>query len=246
MAKQSSDTAPDSNVSSELWAEALANFTLDTSLIQRGQGIVKRARARRKKNQAKYAEQGIPSVMVAQLAAEADMSEIERINLYAIEQVGRRALDLWSAETPEDFQRIIDRAAATLPATGAGADTRAAVNARVNGFNGTFHGQQTRDDNPHDPGTRQYVEWDKGCSEALTEMAEIEAFFSIEPATEPTTILERDEAAYRAPKPRGRPRKQASTSSVEDAPAVTTEELDQAPPSDTMFGDMPTVPGLPN
>jgi dsDNA-binding SOS-regulon protein len=216
------------NVSSELWAEASGVFVLDTNLIDRAKHILKRARDRRKKNQARYSEQGIPANMIAKFYDEADLSEVERTATYALEQIGRRALGLFAAESPEDFNYIMERASATERASAEGEDIKRDAAAEVDGFNGTFHGGQTRDDNPHPAGSRQYVAWDRGCKAAMQEMEDIERFFAIEPTKE-GTILERDETAYRQGTQKRASRKQA-------APA--------GEPTAGVF-EMPDVPGLP-
>lgn len=240
MAKQ---PATESNVSSELWAEALAVYEADKHHEDQARGTTKR-------HQIAYESQGINPTMVRRLYKETQLSETERLELYATEQVARRALDLWNAETPEEFNRVMERAAATAPATGEGADKLAGVRSYNDGFNGARHGKQTQTDNPHVAGSALFVQWRAGCGDGLDYNAQIEAGTVPReaPAMEeaPTgTILDRDEAAYRAPqKAKGRPRKKAAAS--EDVPAVTNEELDQALSADSMFSEMPSVPGLPH
>lgn len=171
-----------SNVPSELWAEAMANYVTDTGLVDRAKAIVRRARDRRKKNQEKYAEEGIPADMIAKFYDEDQMDEGERIALYAMEQTGRRALDLWNAATPADFNRLMTRAAKTQPAWGDGSSLLDVARAKVAGFNGTMHGGQTDRDNPHAPGTEKHVAWAKGYADAMTEMGQVEKFLAGEPS----------------------------------------------------------------
>jgi len=228
-----------SNVSSELWAEAMGQFTMDTSLIDRASKIVKRARDRRKKNQARYAEAGVPAAMIAKLYGEDRMTESARISLYAIEQVGRRALDLWNAETPEDFNRIMERAAATEAAIGLGAEAREHARVYVYGFNAAMHGHQSKDDNPHAAGTRNHVTWLEGYGDASKEMAEMEEFLSPPSLTE---AVEREAGAMAAA---------TDTVAKTDAPAKrpSRKKAAAAPPAEEPAAgifEMPEMPGLPN
>lgn len=215
----------ETNVSSELWAEALAQYEEDKQMEDR-------ARGRTKRHQIAYESQGIVPSEIRRRYKEAQLSEEERIAQYAMEQISRRALGLFDAETPEDFNRIMERAADTPKATGEGADKLAGVRAYNDGFNGARQGKQTLDDNKHVYGTDLFTQWARGCRDGL-DYNELLETGGVPPEEQPEgTILERDEANYRKGTQKRAARKQAAPPPVEEPTAGVFE--------------MPDVPGLPN
>ena len=215
-------TATPSNVPSDLWAEALAVYTAD-------KGIIDRANGQLRKHQLYYEDQGCSAKQVRERYKEAQLTEEERIQLYADEQRSRRALDLWSAEKPEDFQALIERAAETEPASVAGMDKLAGARAYNDGFNGGAHGGLTQDDNKHIPGTVEFVQWSHGCADGM----DYAATFGVPGTPKTADVAPRESAEPEVPGSVTRTKR-----TRKQAESIPTE-----PTPESLFGDMP---GLPN
>jgi hypothetical protein len=223
---------------SELWAEALASFEADTGMMDRARGI-------RKKHQNYYEEMGIPADEVRRRYKEGKLSEGERMKLYADEQESRRALDLWTAESPADFDKLIERAAQTTAATGAGADKLAGARAYNDGFNSARKGGASVDDNPHTYGDPEHQQWALGCKDGIdyNENLAGHPLAGVEPSPREAAPME-EAPSNRAPAPKKSARKKSSSGAPAEDVAATAEETDTA--TDGLFSDMPTPPGLPN
>jgi hypothetical protein len=245
-----------SNVSSELWAEALAIYTSD-------KGVVDRANGQLRKHQLAYEGQGIDAKQIRERYKEAQLTEDERIQLYADEQISRRALDLWSAESPEDFEALIERAARTEPATGPGADKLAGARAYNDGFNGGAHGGLTPDNNPHQAGSEQHQQWAHGCTDGVDYAVTFGNGKTADVAPREAPVMEASGAAANgdaraaAPKKaRGRPPRKAPLELIQEnaeklgadpEPTIAEDvaaELDETP-ANGLFSEMPPVPGMP-
>lgn len=224
-----------SNRESDLYAEALRVFT-------ENKGAEDRARGNTKRNQLMYESQGVSATMIRSRYKEANMSQADREALYAEEVKSRRALNLWNAESPDDFERALERAVAMPPATTEALEALEGARAYNDGFNGGAHGGLTPDDNKHVPGTVQYQQWARGCLDGIDYKENFE-LPSAEPPAEPEPAPEQS-----APR-KARNRKAPAQAVADDVAAIVAEELDQSPddlPGDGMFSDMPAVPGLPN
>lgn len=250
MAKEQTEQ---SNASSEVWAEALAQYEADKGVLDRARGVIQ-------KHAKYYEDAGIPAKAIRARYAEAQLTDDERAQLYAEEQISRRALDLWNASSADDFNRLIERAAETMPAVGAGASKLDGVRAYNDGFNSARHGKATMDDNPKQPGTPEHQQWAHGCSDGIdynVNLAGNPMVRSADPAPRQASAMEEQGAAAeteRVPatkKKAGRPRKQSAI----DHLAVNAAKLngDHAPedevPAGGLFADdvseMPAVPGMP-
>ena len=240
MAKKS-EAPQRSNVSSEVWAEALAVYEADKALEDRARGVTK-------KHQLMFESQGIPTDVIRERYKESKLSEDERTAKFAIEQVSRRALDLWSASSPEDFERLIERASQTQPATGAGADKLAGARSYNDGFNSARHGGGTLNDNPCVPGTETHVQWARGCKDGIDYNEQLEGtpLTRETPAMGATNGDAREDAPKKA---RGRPRKAAGRSVWEDPKpnenTIPSDEGIAAPPASMFEDDLPAPPGMP-
>lgn len=207
-------TEPRNTFDAEKYAEALGVYESD-------KGVVDRANDLKRRHQ-NYFEQehGISAKEIRRRYAESKLTPAERADLYAEEQVGRRALDLWSAETGDDFDELMARATATPTASGEGADKLAAARSYNDAFNGAAHGDQTQADNPNDPGTQLHVQWSRGCADGLDYK---ETFLNGAPPR-----VDADQEPEAAPKKGGRPRKAAAEQPVEPLPAEPNI-FDEAP-----------------
>lgn len=158
MAKQPVET----NVDSNLWASAMKAYETDKGIVDRAQGQLR-------KHQLAYEKQGIPAATIRARYKERDMSDDERMKLYAEEAVSRRALALciWDAETEEEFTRMMERAAETPPADPEELDGISGAEAYNNGFYGGAHQALTADNNPHVAGTIQHQQWSRGCKDGI-------------------------------------------------------------------------------
>lgn len=242
-----SKQTPQTNVNSNLWAEALRTYTED-------KGAEDRARGTTKRHQIAFESQGITATTIRGRFKEANMTADERTALYAEEQVSRRALDLWSADSPEDFNRLMERAAKTEPATPEELGKLAGVRAYGDGFNGGAHGGLTADDNQHVPGSIEHQQWGRGVLDGI----DYEATFGGGTTTRQASAMREAEEGVQsdrteAPKKaRGRPRKQEAAVGPEpdaDLEQAVAAQLGEAPvevPAEGLFSDMPTPPGLPN
>jgi hypothetical protein len=206
----------ESNLAPETWAEALATYESDTTEIQRATEV-------RRRHQQFYAEQGIPATEVKKRYKESLMTEDARLELYAVEQVSRRALDLWSASSPEEFEQIMERAAATEAASGKVLDRLAGARAYSSAFAGARgeKSEQTPGDNPHAPGTEQHVQWAQGHRDGVDFNESFQAPKSND-----------------APKRQGRPKGSKNKPKVEASPESTPEPE----PAEDIFASMPELP----
>ena len=211
-----------SNVSADLWAEALAVYTAD-------KGVVDRANGQLRKHQLAYENQGIAAKQVRERYKEAQLTEEERLQLYADEHTSRRALDLWSAESPEDFEHLMERAASTEPATGQALDKLAAARAYNDGNNSARFGGSAAEDNPHTPGSSEHQQWALGWVDGVDEAVRTQVA-ALPPPVEPP----------QSPRRRGTPRKIGAAATAPPEPA---EE-----PANGLFPEtsvMPELPGVP-
>lgn len=211
---------PETNLSPETWAEALATYESDTVEIQWANEV-------RRRHQQFYAEQGIPATEVRKRYKESLMAEDARLELYAVEQVSRRALDLWSASSPEEFEQIMERAAATEAASGKVLDRLAGARAYSDGFNGARgeKSEQTPSDNPHPPGSEQHVQWARGHADGVD-------------FNESFSTPKRDEE----PKRQGRPKGSKNRPKVEGVVMTPTPEPKHHEPAEDIFASMPPLP----
>jgi len=209
---------PESNLSSETWAEALATYESDTVEIQRANEV-------RKRHQQFYTEQGIPATEVRKRYKESLMAEDARLELYAVEQISRRALDLWSASSPDDFDRIMERALVTEAASGKALDRLAGARAYSDGFNGarSEKSEQAPSDNPHPLGTEQHVQWARGHADGVD-------------FNESFQTPKRDEA----PKRQGRPK--GTKNKPKEASPESTPEPEHHEPAEDIFASIPALP----
>lgn len=149
-----------SNVNPDLWAEGLATYIKDKHCIDAARGIMQR-------HAKHYEDRGISWQEIKRRHKESQMTESERQELYAEELVSRRALDMMSASSPEDFDALMTRAALTEAAAGDGAQKLAEANAYNDGFNSARHGGAAVVDNPHFVGSMMFVEWARGCEDGI-------------------------------------------------------------------------------
>lgn len=211
-----------SNVPSNLIVEALAIYTAD-------KGVVDRANGSLRKHQLAYEKQGVPAANVRQLYKEAQLTEDERTALYAAEQVMRRAAGLWDAETPEDFERLMEQASRTEPASQQAFDKLDDVRAYSDGLNSGQKGGGKVIQNPKVPGTSEHQQWALGYADGVDE------------TTRAAAVEEKPE-----PKKKGRPKKATASELLEANAAKFEPEPEVDPPANSLFSDMPLVPGMPN
>lgn len=238
-------TTPQTNIDSNLWAEALRVFTED-------KGSEDRARGNTKRHQIAFESQGISAKTIRARYKESDMTTDERTALYAEEQISRRALDLWSSDSDEDFDRLIERATETQPADPEKLGALAGAHAYNDGFNGGAHGGLTSDDNKHVPGTAEHQQWARGVQDGI----DYKQTFGTPAERQAPAMQEADEGDHPAAretapkKARGRPRKAAATAEPDADLDQAIENQLAAPrpeaPADGLFSDMPSPPGLPN
>jgi hypothetical protein len=245
--KRNKDSEPTErgNIGSELWAKAMADLESYDLVIDNRKFELKTARDRRKVMLKGYAEQGIPTTHLLRRQEEALLSEDERHQLFAIEQVSRRALSLWDAETADDFEQLIERAARTEPATGEGWDKLEGVRAYNDGFNGGAHGSLTADDNPHRPSDLRHAQWARGVADGIDyahtfgdgsrPLAEVVPEARTAPPAPPASN------GAQTTRGRGRPPKAAP---VAETAAPASDTAPGLPPVDDF--DMPVPPGLPH
>jgi hypothetical protein len=216
--------APMTNVSSDVWADALATLERDNGEIDRRMDAVKTARKRRKENLKVFSERGIPTSVLLARYGETLMSEDERHQLFAMEAMSRRALDIWSAKTPEDFNRLLERAVSTQPAKFDSLEKIRGARAFNDGHNSARHGGFTEKDNPNAAGTIEHQQWAKGCRDAIREMTNKATAKKSDAPPSPSaeTIaddVEKELAEQQSrPSPRKPGRKQAAPVANDDAP----------------------------
>lgn len=215
------------NIDPNRVAEALAALTINRSTVGLKMNEVKKARQTMKRAE-EYFEQehGIDAKAIRARYEESKMTPRERERKYVTEQVTRRALSLWSAESEEDFEALMAAAVETQAASGDSAMKLDAAQARAAGLIAGMNGASPTTDNPHVPGSMQHQEWALGCADGVGEDRE----------TPPVPAA--------PPKPRGRPRKKSASELLAENAAKLGAEA--APP---LFGDaeeeMPAVGALP-
>lgn len=227
-------TRPETNVDSNLWAAAMRAYEEDKGLVDRAQGQLRR-------HQLAFEKQGIPAATIRSRYKERDMSDDERQQLYAEEVISRRALNLsvWTAEDAEDFDVLMERAAATQVADAEELDGLHGARAYNDGFNGGAHGGLTVDDNPHVPGSVTHQQWSRGCIDGIDYADNIGNNPSQREEPLPDTV---DALAPNlGKKPRGRPKK---ATAEPDAPVADPRTGSDADPEteglfDTISAPMP-------
>jgi hypothetical protein len=198
------------NIDPNKVAEALAMLAVDMQTVGRAMQGVKKARKAMKDHASYYEEQhGIDAEAIRERYKEMNMTARERERKYVVEQITRRAVNLWEAESPEDFEELMASAAAVAAASGESYDRLLGARARADGFNSGLNGGTALTDNPHTPGSLEHQEWAIGCADALGE----EALDSLD-----------QEEVQPAPQKRGRgrPRKQVASNG---AAAEQTDEV---------------------
>lgn len=204
----------------DLWAKAMADYEEDRGVVDRANGKL------RKRQKYWEDEHAISAKEVRRRYKERDLTESERLALYAAEQESRRALDLWSASTPEDFEALMERAASTPVSMGDASEKLAGARAYNDGFNSGAHGTLGSIDNPHLAGSLVHVQWQRGFVDGLDYK---ETFGGGDVASREDT----EDEPPAPPKRRGRPPKKAAPETAD-------------PPADGLFSDeMPAAPELP-
>lgn len=232
---------PDTNVNSNLWAQATRVYIEDSGVVDRAQGT-------RRKHQLAFEKMGINAKTVRDRVKELDLSSDERQAMFAEEQISRRALSLWDADSPEEFEQTLERASQTPAADIDALDAIAGERAYSDGFNGGAHGGQTVDDNKHVPGTLLHQRWAIGCEDGIEYMAKLDGT----PLARSSAPMEANGSADHAEreaapkKSRGRPRKTPMEHLEANAAKLNGDaEPPDAPPVESMFEDMPDAPGMP-
>lgn len=226
-------------------AEALAAFTTDIGVVGQKMNEVKKARKTTKDHQTYYEqEHGIPASAIRDRYEELQMSPRERERKYLMEQVTRRAVNLWDAESPEDFEELMAAAVQTEAATGDSARKLAGARAYTDGYNSGMNGGSAITDNPYVPGTFEHQQWSLGCADALGE----------EQREAPRMGGKRQETAGNAARPadapkRGRPRKKSASELLSENAEKLGGEADvpvrlfeDDPEAEV---DLPATPALP-
>lgn len=200
------DHEPMTNVDPERVAEALAVYTDDRRAVNAANG-------RTKKHQNYYEdEHGVDAKAIRERYRESQMTAAERQRKYATEQVTRRAVGLWDAETPEEFDELMTRAASVEAASGEGADKLRAARAYNDGFNSGLKGGLSISDNPQAVGTLEHQQWAIGCADGVDQKAGDERTpMSVQAAPEPPA------------KPRAARKKAAAPSSLFGEPEEMPE-----------------------
>lgn len=223
------------NIDPNRVAEALAALTGNMTVVGQKMNEVKKVRQKLKRDETYYEqEHGIDPKAIRDRYAELQMTPRERERKYVLEQITRRAVNLylWNADSEEDFEALMAAAAETQAASGDSAMKLAGARAYADGYNSGMNGGSPITDNKHEAGTYEHQMWSLGCADAIGEEDQAEA--PPMPAA--------------SPKPRGRPpgsrnRKTASELLAENAAKLGAEA---APP---LFGDaeeeMPAVGALP-
>lgn len=237
--------ASQTNIDSNLWAEALRVYTED-------KGAEDRARGNTKRHQIAFESQGISAKTIRARYKEKNMTSDELAALFVAEQISRRALDLWSPDESEEFNRAMERATETQPADPEKLGALAGAHAYNDGFNGGAHGGLISDDNKHVPGTAEHQQWTRGVRDGI----DYKQTFGTPAERQAPAMQEADEEAAPAEhetapkKVRGRPRKTAAAAEPDTDLDQAIEDQLAAPrpeaPADNLFSDMPSPPGLPN
>lgn len=154
---------PPTNVDPERVAEAFAKHIDDRRRVDAANGLSR-------KHQNFYeTEYGVDAEAIRERYREYRMNAAKRQRKFITEQVMRRALNLWDAESPEDFERMMEQAAGTRAATGDGAEKMEASEAYDQGYRSGLKGSSPITDNPHAPGTLRHQRWSLGCADAVGE-----------------------------------------------------------------------------
>lgn len=233
--------APATNISSDVWADALATLETDNGEIERRADAVRAARKRRTANLKMFAERGIPTNVLLDRYDETLMSEDELHQKFAMEAMSRRALDLWSAKTPQDFNVLLERAVQTQPASFDHLEKLRGARAYNDGNNSARHGGFTQKDNPNAAGTIEHQMWGRGCLDAIREMTEKTAPKPPDPLNSKTIADEVErELSEKGSRPAPRKGKLKSNSVApvanNDAPAPTGGLFNE---------ELPAPPGMP-
>lgn len=232
------------NIDPNKVAEALATKIRDMTSLSQAMNGVKKVRKAMKTHETYYEEQhGIDASVINDRYAEMKMTPRERERKYVLEQVSRRALNLWDAESPEEFEELLAAAQQIEAASGESADRLVEARARADGFNSGMNGASPLADNPHYPGTLEHQAWALGCADAVGETRpEAGPMQAAQPGDPPAAAAQK--------KARGRPRKQASASTdgepaSEDSDSSTTPGPEPVTQLFDVDEEMPAVPALP-
>lgn len=231
------DEQPMTNIDPERVAEALAAYTEDRRAVDAANG-------RLRKHQLYYEKDfGVDAAAIRERYKEGRMTASERQQKYVTEQITRRAVNLWDADSPEDFEALMEQAVSVKAASGAGAEKLAGARAYADGFNSGAKGGAAITDNKYTPGTYEHQQWALGCADGLGENPR-EA-----PAMEASNgAAASDEPA--APRKRGRPpgspnRKTASQLLAENAEKLNGEaEPHPNEPPTRLFDEEDEMPGV--
>lgn len=200
------------NIDPDKVSEALAKYT-DGRRLRRA--VNKRIRD----DQLYYeSEHGIDAKEIRERYNETLMSAEELQAKFVVEQITRRALNLWDAETPEDFEHLMEQASQVEAASGPGAERLAEARARSDGFNSGLRGSKALTDNPHTPGSLEHQAWALGCADAIGEPRE----------ASPMQAQPEQQKRGRGRPPGSPNRKQASANGA----AQTSQEADPTPEED--------------
>lgn len=239
--KPANDSPPPNNaILSNLWAEAMRVYTED-------KGAEDRARGNTKRHQLAFESQGIDAKTVRERFKENEMSKEERSELFAREQVSRRALSLFDAESPEDFNRLMERASKTPAADPEKLDAIDGERAYSAGFNGGAHGDLTAEDNKHVPGTVQHMQWACGVSDGIAYRDNLNG----QPLNRTAPAMQEADAApladkiAAAKKKAGRPHKAPAAELARDVATIVDEELDRIPDGGLFADEMPGMAEMP-
>ena len=205
------------NIDPERVAEALAVYTNDRREIRA-------AHNRSKKHQKFYEDQyGVDQEAIRDRYKEAGMSAVERQRKYVTEHITRRAVGLWDAESPEEFDTLMEQAVAVQAAHGAGAEKLSGARAYSDGWNSGSKGGMAVEDNPYVAGTHEHQQWALGCADGVGERPRENGH----------------DAVAEPPKKRGRPRKtpiQPAEDDANDPPALFESGDDEMPATPEMPG----------
>lgn len=221
---------------SDLWAKALAQLETDDLVIFGHKQALKGARDKRKANLKGFAEQGVPTTHLLRRQEESDLTDSERTQLFTIEQMSRRALSLWDAESPEEFERLMSAAIATPPASQDALDGLDVVRFYGDGYNCARHGGETQDNNKQSPGSLAHQSWARGCADGLRDKELAGGLVASVPERTAVAMQEVTDSVVRelAPKKARASRKKAEAAPIEEPP------LD----GEGIFSDTPIPAGI--
>lgn len=234
------------NIDPNKVSEALATLTVDMTEVGQAMNVVKKKRKTMKDHQTYYEQEfGIDAKAIRDRYDEMQMTPRERERKYVLEQITRRAVNLWDAESPEDFDELMAAASETQAASGDSASRLSAARARADGFNSGLNGGMAVTDNPHTPGSLEHQEWAIGCADAIGESREA-------PAMEAATDGKGQETPgntekRRAGRPKGSPNRKTASALLDDNAAKLNG--DQPTEDAGFFGgavdEMPATADLP-